>query len=85
MTLRVQTHCVTLFQTRAFQYIYTKSQLMNNTFVLGFNMHQQTQQRRSGKNTQMKMYFEHIQNIRQHSYTHHIKLRGNIVVLNVES
>lgn len=49
MTLRVQTHCVTLFQTRAFQYIYTKSQLMNNTFVLGFNMHQQTQQRRSGK------------------------------------
>lgn len=38
-----------LFQTRAFQNIYTKSQLMNNTFVLGFNMHQQTQQRRSGK------------------------------------
>lgn len=58
---------------------------MNNTFVLGFNMHQQTQQRRSGKKHTMKMYFEHIQNIRQHSYTHHIKLRGNIVVLNVES
>lgn len=58
---------------------------MNKTFVLGFNMHQQTQQRGSGKTPpQMQIYFEHIQNIRHHSYTHHIKLRGNIVVLNVE-
>lgn len=49
MTLRVQTYYVTLFQIRAFQNIYTKSQLMKNTFVLGFIMHQQTQQRGSGK------------------------------------